>query len=218
MEILRDGASAQYGSDAIAGVVNIILKDDREGISLTAQTGEYFESDGSRTTLAANAGFPLGETGFINATIESSTADTTSRGNVRFDCPDRIAAVGRENVPLDGLCQRWGDPDVETLKFFLTAGIDINATTEFFATASYGDSEFRSDFFYRPGYIAGTGGSGALVVDDGNGLPAEAPQELVDDIVGAGLDPNNYLTADVASASGFVLLNPIQCSTKLKPT
>lgn len=210
VEILRDGASAQYGSDAIAGVVNIILKDDSDGIGLYAQTGEYFEGDGTRTTLAANAGFPLGDAGFINATIEQSTADTTSRGNVRFDCPDRIAAVGKENVPLDGLCQRWGDPDIDTLKFFVNAGIDITDSTEFFATASYADSEFRSDFFYRPGYIPGTGGSGALVVDDGNGFPAEAPQQLVDDITNAGLDPDNYLTADGASASGFVLLNPIQ--------
>jgi iron complex outermembrane receptor protein len=210
VEILRDGASAQYGSDAIAGVVNVILKDASEGIGLSAQFGEYTESDGARNTLSANAGFPLGDSGFVNATVEVSESDRTSRGTVRFDCPDRIAAVGVENVPLNGLCQRWGDPDVETTKFFLNAGVDLNDDVELFGTFSYGESEFRSDFFYRPGYIAGTGGSGSLLVDDGNGLPAEASQELVDDIVGQGLDPADYLTADAGSASGFVLLNPIQ--------
>jgi iron complex outermembrane receptor protein len=210
VEILRDGASAQYGSDAIAGVVNVILNDASEGITLSAQTGEYFEGDGGRMTLAANAGFALGANGFVNATVEVSEADRTSRGNVRFDCPDRIAAVGVENVPLNGLCQRWGDPDVETTKLFLNAGIDLNDEVELFGTLSFGETEFRSDFFYRPGYIAGSGGSGALVVDDGNGLPADAPQALVDDIVGQGLDPADYLTPDATSASGFELLNPIQ--------
>ncbi len=213
VEILRDGASAQYGSDAIAGVINVILKDADQGVSLSAQTGEYFESDGARTTLAANAGFPLGASGFLNATIEHSTADKTSRGTVRFDCPPVIAAVGAENTPFNGLCQRWGDPDVETLKFFVNAGVDINDSTELFGYASYGDNEFRSDFFYRDGVLpasAGGGGSGSLVIDsDGIPGPDPAPQSLVDDIIAAGLDPADYITPDTGSPSGFVLLNPI---------
>ncbi|NIQ85438.1 MAG: TonB-dependent receptor plug domain-containing protein, partial [Acidobacteria bacterium] len=60
IEVLRDGASAQYGSDAIAGVVNVILKDDREGYSFSMQSGEYFDGDGARTTFSGNAGFGLG--------------------------------------------------------------------------------------------------------------------------------------------------------------
>ena len=84
VEILRDGASAQYGSDAISGVVNVILKDASEGVSLSAQTGEYFEGDGARTTLAANGGFALGENGFLNATVEFSESDRTSRDRARW--------------------------------------------------------------------------------------------------------------------------------------
>jgi iron complex outermembrane receptor protein len=212
IEILRDGASAQYGSDAIAGVINIILKDADEGISLSAQTGEYFEGDGSRTTFGANAGFSLGGNGFVNATIEQSTADQTSRGVVRFDCPPVIAAVGAENTPFNGLCQRWGDPDIDTLKFFLNAGVDINDNAEFFGNVSFGENEFRSDFFYRDAVLPPPvgGGSGSLVVDiDGTPGPDEAPQSLVDDINAAGLNPSDYLTADMGSPSGFVLLNPI---------
>ncbi len=210
IEILRDGASAQYGSDAIAGVINVILDDANEGFTVSAQTGEYFEGDGARTTIAANGGFRLGDSGFLNLTLEQSTSDQTSRGTVRFDCPDRIAAVGVENVPLDGLCQRWGDPDIDSLKGFLNFGIDINDNTEIFGNASFGDTEFRSDFFYRPGVILGTGGAGALMVDDGTGNPADASQALLDSITGAGLNLADYLTADGGSATGWALLNPIQ--------
>lgn len=209
VEILRDGASAQYGSDAIAGVVNVILKDASEGISLAVQTGEYFEGDGARTTISANGGFRLGDGGFLNATVEKSTADKTSRGTVRFDCPAVSDLVGPENTPFNGLCQRWGDPDVDTLKVFVNAGYEINDAVELFGNFSYSDNEFRSDFFYRPGVVPGVGGSGSLLVDDGSGNPADAPQALVDQITTDGLNPSDYLTADAGSPSGFVLLNPI---------
>jgi iron complex outermembrane receptor protein len=213
IEVLRDGASAQYGSDAIAGVVNIILKDANEGASISAQTGEYSEGDGARTTIGANAGFGLGDNGFLNATAEWSTADKTSRGTVRFDCPPVIAVVGAENTPFNGLCQRWGDPDVDTIKVFLNGGIDINDSTELFGHVSFAENEFRSDFFYRDAVLppsAGGGGSGSLVIDeDGIPGPDSAPQSLVDEIVAAGLNPADYITPDAGSPSGFVLLNPI---------
>jgi iron complex outermembrane receptor protein len=216
VEILRDGASAQYGSDAIAGVVNVMLKDDDDGFTVAAQTGEYFEGDGTRTSIAANGGFSLGSNGFINATIESSTADSTSRGVQRYDCQDVIDQVGAAATPFNGLCQRWGDPDVETLKFFVNLGADINDSTEFFANVSYSDNETISDFFYRNPVIldpaASTAGSGrSTLITDVNGdfIPDNAPQSLVDAINAAGLDPNDYITADAGSPSGFVLLNPI---------
>ena len=223
IEVLRDGASAQYGSDAIAGVINVILKDADEGITLSAQTGEYFESDGTRSTIAANAGFSLGD-GFLNATIEYSTADTTSRGVPHVSCGGVEAVVGPGVVPLDGLCQRWGDPDVETLKFFLNAAIDVNDNVEVFANASISDNDTISDFFYRTPVLAPAemiGGRSTLIVDIegafdpvtglpiGDFIPDDAPQSLVDDINTAGLNPSDYLTTDAASASGFVLLNPI---------
>jgi len=219
VEVLRDGASAQYGSDAIAGVVNIILKNNNEGFSLSAQAGEYFEGDGARMSIAANGGFSLGAGGFLNATLEYSTADETSRGIQRFDCQDVIDQVGASATPFNGLCQRWGDPDVETLKFLVNLGADINDTTEFFANVSYSDNETRSDFFYRNPVIldpaATTAGSGrTTLITDANGdfIPDPAPQSLVDDIQAAGLDPDDYITADpdlVTNPSGYVLLNPI---------
>jgi iron complex outermembrane receptor protein len=212
VEVLRDGASAQYGSDAIAGVINVILKDADEGFSVSAQTGEYFEGDGSRTTIAANGGFSLGD-GFLNATIEHSSADTTSRGVPHISCPGIEAVVGPGVVPLNGLCQRWGDPDVETLKFLLNTAIDVSDSVEIFANASYSDNETISDFFYRNPVLDPAemiGGRETLIVDlDGDFIPDPAAQSLVDDINAAGLNPSDYLTADAGSPSGFVLLNPI---------
>jgi iron complex outermembrane receptor protein len=213
LEVLRDGASAQYGSDAIAGVINVILNDASEGITVSAQTGEYFEGDGARTTIAANAGFGLGETGFLNLTLESSTADITTRGVQRGDCQPVIDAVGPGVVPLDEQCQRWGDPDVETLKFFLNTAIDIGDNAQIFANASFSDNDTISDFFYRHPVLdpaAGVSGRSTLIVDlDGDFIPDPADAALVADIVAAGLSPDDYLTADAGSASGYVLLNPI---------
>lgn len=213
VEILRDGASAQYGSDAIAGVVNVILKDSAEGFSATAQIGEYYEGDGARESFAANAGFGLGDSGFVNATVEFSSSDTTSRGVPRFDCPGVIAEVGAAATPFNGLCQRWGDPEVETLKGFVNFGVDLSDSVELFGHFSMSDNETISDFFYRTPVLpasAGISGRGTLIVDgDGDFLPDDAPQQLVDDIIAAGLDPANYLTASGTSGSGWSLLNPI---------
>ena len=213
VEVLRDGASAQYGSDAIAGVINVILKDADEGISLSAQTGEYFEGDGTRTTLGANAGFGLGGNGFVNATVEYSSSDKTSRGVPHIACGPIAAVAGEDVVPLDGLCQRWGDPEVETLKFFLNSAIDVSDDIELFGNVGYSDNETISDFFYREPVLdpaAMIAGRSTLIVDtDGDFLPDDASQGLVDDINAAGLNPADYLTADAGSPSGFVLLNPI---------
>ncbi len=212
VEILRDGASAQYGSDAIAGVINVILKDDSDGITASLQTGEYFEGDGTRTSIALNGGFPLGESGFINLTGERSTADTTSRGIARPDAQQVAGVVGAAQVPLNGLGQRWGDPDVETLKFFVNAALSVSDTVELYANAGYSDNETVSDFFYRgpvlPPEEMFVARSTLQTDADEDFLPDPAPQSLIDEIRDANLDPDDYLVADAGSASGYVLRNP----------
>ena len=79
VEVLRDGAAAQYGSDAIAGVLNFKLKSDDAGFALRARLGGYSAGDGDETTLEGNAGFPLGAGGFVNVSAQFSQADPTSR-------------------------------------------------------------------------------------------------------------------------------------------
>ena len=79
IEVLRDGASSQYGSDAIAGVINFNLKNNSEGITLVADTGTYFEGDGDDYTIQGNIGLPLGENGFLSISGELAENDYTER-------------------------------------------------------------------------------------------------------------------------------------------
>jgi iron complex outermembrane recepter protein len=224
VEILRDGAAAQYGSDAIAGVVNIILKDASEGGSLSGQWGSYYESDGDRLSVSGNIGLPLGADGFANLAGEYSTSEITSRGHPRFSAADVGAIVGNDLVPLGGLGQRWGDPDVEALKFSVNAGADLTDSLELYGFATYMDNTTKSDFFYREPVItpvqpAGLAARTTLQIDadpdgpDGpllpDGLPDPASQAQVASIVAQGEDPNDYLVPDASSPSGFVLRNPI---------
>ena len=80
IEIVRDGATALYGSDAIAGVINFILKDDSSGGSFTMETGRYAAGDGKSVKIASNVGFALGSEGFLNVSGEFSKSDPTYRG------------------------------------------------------------------------------------------------------------------------------------------
>lgn len=216
VEILRDGASAQYGSDAIAGVVNVILKDASEGGSLSAQYGSYYDNDGDRVSVSGNIGFPLTDAGFVNLTGEYSTSDETSRGAARPDAEAIGAIVGLDLVPEEGLGQRWGDPNVDALKFLVNAGISLSDRLELYGNANYMDNETVSDFFYRrpvlnnPADQINLSARTTLQIDNnGDGLPDPALQSLVDSINGQSLNPADYLTPDAASPSGFVLRNPI---------
>ena len=77
---MRDGASAQYGSDAIAGVINFQLKNNAEGGSFSAEWGQYYEGDGESLTITGNKGFALGDDGFLSISAEIVDTDATSRG------------------------------------------------------------------------------------------------------------------------------------------
>jgi iron complex outermembrane recepter protein len=79
IEVLRDGAAAQYGSDAIAGVINVVLKKDVKKGGITAQIGQTAEGDGEQLQLGANYGFKLGKKGFLNATADVRSRMPTNR-------------------------------------------------------------------------------------------------------------------------------------------
>ena len=91
-EVLRDGASAQYGSDAIAGVINFVLKDDSSGMVFEARTGEFMEGDGAMVQLAGNIGLPLGDNGFFNLTGSWMEKDASSRSTQRTDAATLLAS------------------------------------------------------------------------------------------------------------------------------
>jgi iron complex outermembrane receptor protein len=213
VEVLRDGAAVLYGSDAIAGVVNIILKDSREGANVSAQWGEYSKGDGDRFRLDADAGFPIGAAGFVHVSAERTTSDITSRGVPRQDAAAIAAIVGKDKVPYNGFGQRWGDPDVRANKLFINSGIPLGEDVQLYAFGSYMDNRTLSGFFYRapvlpPQYRIN--GRSTLIHDaNGDFLPDPAPQSLINSILNAGLNPSDYLTPDPTSPSGYVELNPI---------
>ena len=93
LEVLRDGASAQYGSDAIAGVMNMILKDNAEGVEFQVTNGTWMTAPNGRggeadITAAANIGMPLSDNGFLNVSAEYSVRPELSRGTQHLSAAD----------------------------------------------------------------------------------------------------------------------------------
>jgi iron complex outermembrane receptor protein len=156
VEVLRDGASSQYGSDAIAGVINFVLKDAAEGGTIQVQAGEHFDGESS-IKAAANIGFGIGETGFVNASLEYIDNDALSRGIQRQADEDALLAAG---IPLSDIgadspfgdspfLQSWGRPETSGVRFFLNSGFDISSTSQLYARFGLADTEGRYRFFYR---------------------------------------------------------------------
>jgi iron complex outermembrane recepter protein len=146
IEVLRDGASAQYGSDAIAGVVNIILKDDT-GFGAFTQYSEYYAGDGESLRLGGRAGFDLGEEGFLFTSLEYTDSDVTSRTRQR---PDAIAfQAANPTLVVPNPVQRWGQPELEALRFAFNAEYSLSAAIDAYAYGTYGQGEGVSDFNWR---------------------------------------------------------------------
>ncbi|MDI9237842.1 TonB-dependent receptor [Lysobacter sp. LF1] len=211
VEVLRDGSSAQYGSDAIAGVINVLLNDYDDGVRIDGQYGSTYEGDGDKWRSSVNFGTPLSDGGFFNMTFEYFDSDHTSRGIPRADAAQVGAFVGSNLVPFEGLGQRWGDPDGEGLRTFFNAEYPLNDAVSLYGFGSYADTEYESSFFYRtPVGVPGVGPRGTLFVDsDGDGAADAVEQSIVDNIRAQGLNPADFLTADATSPSGFIALNPI---------
>lgn len=153
VEVLRDGAAAQYGSDAIAGVMNFRMRDDREGGTVQVQYGEFFEGEQSMK-VGANGGFALGDDGFLNLTGEFWDNDGHSRGIQRPDAADLIAAgnqgVGQDAVFDDApFAQSWGRPETSGYRLFFNSAISLTDNAELYAFGNYAETEGRYRFFYR---------------------------------------------------------------------
>ena len=147
VEVLRDGASAQYGSDAIAGVLNFRLKDAPSGGSMEVRTGRYSAGDGRALTFAANVGLPLGDKGFANLSIEYGNSGPTSRSVQRNDAKGLIAA-GNTNVRDPA--QIWGAPEIDDdVKFWGNFGRLLGETTQLYAHTNYASKKVTGGFYFR---------------------------------------------------------------------
>ena len=147
VEVLRDGASAQYGSDAIAGVINFLLKDARKGGSVEFNTGTYRAGDGDSYTIAGNVGLPLGETGFANLSLEYGNSDPTNRSVQRADAAALIAAG---NTAVADPAQIWGNPTIEDeVKFFGNFGHLFSNGVQLYGHTNYAEKKVTEGFYFR---------------------------------------------------------------------
>ncbi len=153
VEVLRDGAAAQYGSDAIAGVINFALKDDAEGGKLEASYGQHFEGETS-WKIAGNAGVALGLNGFLNVSLERIDNEALSRGIQRQVAQDLIDS-GVEGVGADAVfgdepfVQTWGRPETSATRFAFNSAYDLGGVFTLYAFGNYADTDGRYRFFYR---------------------------------------------------------------------
>lgn len=169
VEVLRDGASAQYGSDAIAGVMNFQLKNDREGGTVEVRGGSFAAGDGDAGSVAGNFGLPLGATGFANFSFEAGQSDATNRSVQRNDAAALIAAG---NTEVRDPAQIWGSPEVDDdVKLWLNFGSPMgDGDTELYGHANYVTKTVTGGFFFRnpntrSAVFSGDGGQTLLVGD-----------------------------------------------------
>lgn len=169
VEVLRDGASAQYGSDAIAGVMNFVLREDPDSGQIEARVGEYYEGDGTSKQIAGNVGFPLTDAGFANFSLQWKEADPTSRSVQRSDAQALIDA-GNDNVRTPAT-QVWGAPEIKKdWTFFGNTGLDLGNGHEVYAFGNWSERTVEGGFFYRnphtrPGVYSKDDGENILVAN-----------------------------------------------------
>ncbi|WP_374572066.1 TonB-dependent receptor plug domain-containing protein [Phenylobacterium sp.] len=204
VEVLRDGAAAQYGSDAIAGVINFNLKDASSGGSLIAQGGQYYQGDGDDYLVAGNIGLPLTDHGFINISGQWHKGDRTIRSaqftSSSWNAVDEYAtnpvfraAVGNLSEPLE----RVGKPIEDDLRFVVNSGIDLSADSELYGFANYSKSKGTAAATYR------VPGAGHQVMDNPIRL-SDGTEWRFKDLYPGGLRPDfSGKVTDWSAAGGY---------------
>ncbi len=161
VEILRDGASAQYGSDAIAGVMNVILKDRYQYSTLTFNGGFTSKGDGENYGLAYNSGSNIGSKGFINYTIDLSQQNSAVRSGI-IDIPTEIATFGGSpsaDAAIRAFLAKYptgnninGSGDIVAGKFNYNLGLDVGEHGQFYSNAALVFKKAKSFANYRTPY------------------------------------------------------------------
>lgn len=177
IEVLRDGAAAQYGSDAIAGVINIVLKDYTDGGVFSASWGEYTEGDGQTTNVDLYHGFALGDDGYLSFTVNYRDRENTTRKNPQGvclygGCVDTDGngylepAPGNEVREVSGISRdpfRIGDSDSEQIAIVINTAFGVGEG-EVYGFMTYSNRESQSGAFNR------NPSSGGAALDDGENV------------------------------------------------
>ncbi|WP_109830353.1 TonB-dependent receptor [Reichenbachiella versicolor] len=160
IEILRDGAAAQYGSDAIAGVINIVLKEQTGVTYLDTQLGSNLDGDGKQRYFGGNVGFEVGDGGFVNFTLEFRDRSATNRSGA-YSGPvyttdlaiDKALISERDFFKQTGFdgqrVMEVGNSDVRNISFFFNSEIPLTRVTSFYAHGGRNFRDGMSSGFYR---------------------------------------------------------------------
>ena len=156
IEVLRDGAGAQYGSDAVAGVVNVILEDAPEGGAIEASFGLHHTdvepigqtlTDGQTGFLSAHVGSAIGEDGFFRVGVELKNREATNRAG--FDqvppwdqTPINLEVQGRRNYHL-------GDGSSRDLNAWFNAEVPVGEAARFYAFGTYDQRDTEGANWFR---------------------------------------------------------------------
>ncbi len=226
VEVLRDGAAAQYGSDAVAGVMNFVLKDAPDSGTVEARWGKYYAGDGDTSSIAANLGVPLPlpfiQSGFANFSFEYGARDWTDRSIQRDDAQGLIDANNRHVVSSQYTRQPnamvWGAPEVlYDYKLFGNFGAKLNSKTELYGWANYAQRKIEGGFYYRNPNTRGGVFDGPVVDNDGtyktdampdipfvdSDDPTDAEAERYEKQIEDGLESGRYVdTVKVADLTG----------------
>jgi len=158
VEILRDGASAQYGSDAIAGVMNIILKKNTNGASGTIRSGITGEGDGEMLGISFNNGATVGAKGFVNYTIDFSKVNLANRPRT-VDAEGDAGDFGADIADVQAFLATHpdagnvnGSPETASAKFEVNGGFDLSENTQLYYNAAYIYKKVNSFANYRTPY------------------------------------------------------------------
>jgi len=163
IEVLTDGAAAQYGTDAIAGVINIILKKNSSGGRLGGTWGNYMNGGGNTNDVSGNAGFEPAEGAYFNITGEMHGHGHSDVGAIdpRVIDPKNLATYPNSNEPsapgYPYLNRGGGDAEWRQRIFLVNTGIDFEGGTELYAFGTYGRKRANSYENYRqPNKVAYT--------------------------------------------------------------
>ena len=213
IEVLRDGAAAQYGSDAIAGVINIVLNDDAESGRAAISYGEFSEGDGETTNLDLSKGFALGDSGHINATLNIRDRGFTNRAGLHGSCQfpgcttlanGNLQAGDPRELNASRETFRIGDADSEQLALTLDMGYELGQG-ELYGFLTYSSRENQSAAFFR--HNGNSGGNARLQDGDATIQAGFLPKinSEIDDIsynIGYKSEFNNGSTLELSYTYG----------------
>ncbi|MDP3549996.1 MAG: TonB-dependent receptor [Novosphingobium sp.] len=189
IEILQEGAAAQYGSDAIAGVINIMLKSSDTGASVRAQAGQFYDGEGETYSVSGNLGYALGDNGFFNLTLFHRRNDYTFlgdgqivvkdiNGNVNTSVPAAFQTVyaGLDLANING-----GQAKSALSVAFFNAGYDLGGV-EVYAFGDIARRDGSAKQGYRPPNRVCTSSSNPASCFQNTGLTGFVPlQEVTQD-------------------------------------